>query len=63
MLINWALAQPFAWRARSSLVYIRAMQRRAYLDDHANGNKKKPVHYLPWNVLFFFVYKNHLFRF
>jgi chaperone BCS1 len=39
------------------------LQRRAYLDDHANGNKKKPLHYSPWNGSFFFLYKNHLFRF
>ncbi|OJD12120.1 hypothetical protein AJ78_07241 [Emergomyces pasteurianus Ep9510] len=63
MLIAWVSTQPFAHKARSSLVSIDGMQRRAYADDLSKEYKKKPLRFSPWNESFFFVYKNHLLQF
>lgn len=63
MLIAWVFTQPFTHKARSSLVSVGGMQRRAYADDLSNEYKKKPLRFAPWNASFFFMYKNHLLRF
>ncbi|QSS60802.1 hypothetical protein I7I51_05605 [Histoplasma capsulatum] len=63
MLIAWVSTQPFAHKARSSLVSIDGMQRRAYADGLSKEYKKKPLRFSPWNGSFFFLYKNHLLRF
>ncbi|EDN02518.1 predicted protein [Histoplasma mississippiense (nom. inval.)] len=63
MLIAWVSTQPFAHKARSSLVSIDGMQRRAYADGLSKEYKKKPLRFSPWNGSFFFVYKKHLLRF
>ncbi|KAL2372714.1 hypothetical protein RJ035_001101 [Blastomyces gilchristii] len=63
MLIAWVSTQPFAHKARSSLVSIDGMQRRAYADGLTKEYKKKPLRFSPWNGSFFFMYKKHLLRF
>ncbi|OJD10777.1 hypothetical protein AJ78_08307, partial [Emergomyces pasteurianus Ep9510] len=63
MLIAWVSTQPFAHKARSFLVSIDGMQRRAYADSLFKEYKKKPLRFSPWNGSFFFVYKNYLLRF
>ncbi|EQL29692.1 hypothetical protein BDFG_07745 [Blastomyces dermatitidis ATCC 26199] len=62
MLIAWVSDQPFAHKARSSLVSVGG-QRRAYANVYSNAYTKKPLHFSPWNGSFFFLYKNHLLRF
>jgi chaperone BCS1 len=63
MLLNWISIQPFARTASSSMVSVRDMQRRVFVDDHAMQTKTKPLHYSPWNVSLWFQYKNHLLMF
>jgi chaperone BCS1 len=63
MLLNWISIQPFARTASSSMVRVRAMQRRVFVVDDAIKTKTKPLHYLPWKVSLWFQYKNHLLMF
>ena len=62
MLVAWISSQPFSHKARSSLVSVGA-RRRGYVDDHSDGNQKKPLQYSPWNGSFSFWYKNRLLTF
>ncbi|KAK0628116.1 putative mitochondrial chaperone bcs1 [Bombardia bombarda] len=59
MLLAWAVSQPFADKARSSLASVRR-GRRGYGDDHPDSSENKTLSYSPWNGAFFFWYKNHL---
>ncbi|KAH7007846.1 P-loop containing nucleoside triphosphate hydrolase protein, partial [Microdochium trichocladiopsis] len=55
----WLTSQPFAHRARSSLV--RVGWRRSFGDE--NRTQKKPLHYSPWKGMSYFVYNKYLFWF
>lgn len=61
MLSAWISSQPFADKARSSLVSV-GTRRRTY-ENHLDGTQKKPLQYSPWNGKIFFWYKKHLLLF
>ncbi|KAL2384082.1 hypothetical protein RJ035_005482 [Blastomyces gilchristii] len=56
MLKTWVSDQPFARKARSSIVSV------GYADDHSNAHAKNPLRFSPYNGSFFFWYGNHLLR-
>jgi mitochondrial chaperone BCS1 len=57
--MNWLYSQPFATKARSSLLHVGSSRDKIGLNE--SDGAKKPLNYSPWNGSFYFWYMNHLF--